>query len=162
MLGTYHSHAGNVSLPAWEWYTRPIRLSLRLVFANYGAKLTISSHLAQKFWLIRVEAGSKEGLCPPGSCPPPEAAFSPQDHSSCPRRKALLEPKTIGLAGEKHRSWRRRQQLSAFSLMPACRRLDGAAWGADHITFAQVSQVMKSFLVICSDKKLAHVPVFFA
>jgi hypothetical protein len=44
--------------------------------------------------------------------------------------------------------------------MPACRRLDGAAWGADHITFAQVSQVMKSFLVICSDKKLAHVPVF--
>ena len=85
-----YSHARNVSLPAWEWYTRPIRLSLRLVFANYGAKLTISSHLAQKFWLIRVEAGSKEGLCPPGSCP---------------RRKPLSVPKTIALAPVGKRSW---------------------------------------------------------
>lgn len=78
MLGTYHSHARNVSLPAWEWYTRPIRLSLRLVFANYGAKLTISSHLAQKIWLIRVEAGSKEGLCPPALAPAGSRFQSPR------------------------------------------------------------------------------------
>lgn len=25
MLGAYHSHAWNVSLPCWEWHARPIR-----------------------------------------------------------------------------------------------------------------------------------------